>query len=186
MGIAILLHVLAAIIWVGGMFFAWVVLRPIAAGQLEPPARLKLWLSVFDRFFPWVWVCVAVLLGSGFWVIFGVFGGFENVGKHIHTMTGLGLVMVLIFLVVYFLPYQRLHAAVAKEDWPSGGKELGRIRRLIGILHQLVAERKGHGLGEEGILFMANQILETFMQRHTAPFCDPRHALGHVSRVQRA
>ena len=43
MAIAITLHVIAAILWVGGMFFAWMVLRPVAAGQLEPPARLTLW-----------------------------------------------------------------------------------------------------------------------------------------------
>ena len=40
MTLAISLHVLAAVIWVGGMFFAWIVLRPVAASQLEPPARL--------------------------------------------------------------------------------------------------------------------------------------------------
>jgi uncharacterized membrane protein len=115
------------------MFFAWVVLRPVAAGQLEPPDRLRLWVSVFDRFFPWVWASVATLLASGFWVIFGVFGGFQNVGKHIHTMTALGLVMVIIYLVVFFSPYRKLRVAVDAGNWPAGGVALGRIRRLIGI-----------------------------------------------------
>jgi len=37
------LHVLAAVVWVGGMFFAWMVLRPAAVSALQPPERLMLW-----------------------------------------------------------------------------------------------------------------------------------------------
>ena len=37
MAIAIPLHLLAAVIWVGGMFFAYMALRPVAASLLEPP-----------------------------------------------------------------------------------------------------------------------------------------------------
>ncbi len=133
MGIAILLHAVAAVIWVGGMFFAWMVLRPVAAGQLEPPARLPLWLGVFDRFFPWVWASVAVILASGFWVVFAVYGGFAATPAHVHTMTALGIVMTAIFIFVYFVPYRRLGDAVASSDWPRGGTALGLIRRLIGI-----------------------------------------------------
>ena len=36
-------HVAGIVIWVGGMFFAWMCLRPVAATQLEPPVRLMLW-----------------------------------------------------------------------------------------------------------------------------------------------
>ena len=35
------------------------------AAQLEPPVRLNLWAGVFSNFFPWVWVCVAVVLLTG-------------------------------------------------------------------------------------------------------------------------
>ena len=70
MNIALSLHIIAVVIWVGGMLFAHMALRPVAASQLEPPVRLKLWVGVFGRFFPWVWVCIAVILVSGFWIIF--------------------------------------------------------------------------------------------------------------------
>ena len=46
MAIAIALHLLAAVIWVGGMFFAYMALRPAAASLLEPPLRLPLWSQV--------------------------------------------------------------------------------------------------------------------------------------------
>jgi uncharacterized membrane protein len=50
-GIVYTLHVLSALVWVGGMFFAWMVLRPAAMKALEGPARLKLWVEVFQGFF---------------------------------------------------------------------------------------------------------------------------------------
>lgn len=133
MGVAVLLHVVVVVIWVGGMFFAHQVLRPVAVDQLEPPQRLRLWVGVFGRFFPWVWASIAIILLTGLWVIFAIFGGFANAGMHVHLMFGLGLVMMMIFMHVFFAPYKRLKAAVAAEDWPAGGQALAQIRKLVGI-----------------------------------------------------
>jgi uncharacterized membrane protein len=110
-----------------------VALRPVAASQLEPPLRLALWAGVFARFFPWVFVSIAVILATGLWMVFAVFGGFSAVGLYVHLMWWLGIIMMLIFLHVYFAPYKRLRAAVAAEDWPAGGKQLAMIRVMIGI-----------------------------------------------------
>ncbi|QKT04173.1 CopD family protein [Ectothiorhodospiraceae bacterium 2226] len=133
MSLAITLHVLAAILWVGGMFFAYMCLRPVAATLLEPAQRLPLWSQVFGRFFPWVWASVIALPATGFYMIFAVFGGMGNVGLYVHAMTGLGIVMIMIYLHVYFAPYRRLQRAVAAADWPAGGKALGQIRFLVGL-----------------------------------------------------
>ncbi|MFC3283403.1 CopD family protein [Litchfieldella rifensis] len=133
MSIAIALHLLASTIWVGGMFFAYVALRPVTVDLLEPPVRLTLWARVFERFFPWVWAAVILLLGTGLWMTFAVFGGMATVGLHVHLMLALGVVMMLIFLHIYFAPYRKLSKAVDTEDWPAGATQLGQIRRLIGI-----------------------------------------------------
>jgi uncharacterized membrane protein len=133
MGSAVLLHVIASVIWVGGMFFAYMVLRPIAATQLEPPVRLRLWAGVFGLFFPWVWSAIIAILATGFWIIFGFYGGMGSVAPYVHTMLALGIVMMLIFMHVFFAPYGRLKRAVAAEDWPTGGKALSQIRKLVGI-----------------------------------------------------
>jgi len=132
MALAATLHIVAVVIWVGGMIFAHVMLRPIAASQLEPPVRLTLWVGVFGRFFPWVWGCIAMILATGFWIIFAVFGGLGSVGMYVHAMMAIGIIMMLIFFFVYFVPYQRLKAAVAAQDWPTGGKNLTMIRHLVG------------------------------------------------------
>jgi uncharacterized membrane protein len=133
MASAVLLHVIAAVIWVGGMFFAYLVLRPVAAGQLEPPERLRLWVGVFGMFFPWVWSSIIVILATGFWIIFGHYGGMGNVLGYVHIMLLLGIIMMLIFFHVYFAPYRRLKKAVASEDWQTGGKALAQIRMMVGI-----------------------------------------------------
>ena len=69
MALLVALHVLAAVVWVGGMFFAYMVLRP-SAGPLQSDTRLKLWHRVFQRFFPWVWASIILLLVSGYGMIF--------------------------------------------------------------------------------------------------------------------
>jgi uncharacterized membrane protein len=131
--LAISLHVLSSVIWVGGMFFAYLVLRPIAAIQFEPPQRLTLWSNVFSKFFPWVWVAVVLLIGTGFWLITNKFGGMKNVGVHIHIMMSMGIIMALIFMHVFFAPTRKLAKAVAESNWEEAGKKLAQIRILIGL-----------------------------------------------------
>ncbi|MDH5388086.1 MAG: CopD family protein [Gammaproteobacteria bacterium] len=133
MSVSIALHLLSAILWVGGMMFAHMMLRPAAVRVLEPPLRLKLWVQVFKNFFLWVWIAIITILASGYWMVFGVFNGFGNVGIHIHLMHGMGIVMVLIFMYVFFIPYRKLRHAVIVENFQEGGAKLAQIRQLVGI-----------------------------------------------------
>src|SRR5947207_15416273 len=104
--IALILHTLAAVVWIGGMFFAHMMLRP-SVGPLDPGARLELWGRVLGRFFPWVWAAIVLLLASGYAMIFGVFAGFRGIGLHIHLMQGVGIIMMLLFFHMYFAPWPR-------------------------------------------------------------------------------
>jgi uncharacterized membrane protein len=130
MVIGLVLHVLGAIVWVGGMFFAYVVLRP-AAGELERPARLALWHGVFRRFFPWVFASVAALLASGYLMLFWGLGGFAGAGVHVHVMHLLGWVMILLFLHLYFAPWRRLQRAIDGGDPAAAARQLGQIRMIV-------------------------------------------------------
>jgi len=132
MEIARWLHVLAVVVWVGGMFFAYVVLRPAAATLLEPPQRLPLWQATLKRFFVWVWIAVGLILGSGAWMIH-VLGGFTSLGAHVHLMLGIGVAMMLIFAHVFFAPFARLTRSVQAQDWKAAGAALSQIRRLVGL-----------------------------------------------------
>jgi len=127
---ALILHVLSAVIWVGGMFFALLVLRP-ASGPLDPAARLALWERVFGWFFPWVFAAIVLLLASGYAMVFGVFGGFRGAGLHVHIMQATGIVMMLAFLHLYFAPWRRFRAALAREDRAGAARQLDQIRWIV-------------------------------------------------------
>jgi uncharacterized membrane protein len=130
MSIWIALHILSAVVWVGGMFFAYICLRP-AAGALEPPARLALWRGTFGRFFPLVWLAIVLLLISGYGMVFLEFGGFAGLGMHVHLMQATGIVMMLLFAHVFFAPWRRLKAALDGGDVPGAAKQLNTIRQIV-------------------------------------------------------
>jgi uncharacterized membrane protein len=132
MSLALLVHLLGVVVWVGGMFFAHVALRPSAAQLLEPPARLPLLAATLGRFFAWVVVAVVAILASGFGLVAGM-GGFRAVGAHVHAMTGIGLLMAAIFAYIRLVPYPRLRAAVVAKTWPTAGAAMGTVRRLVAV-----------------------------------------------------
>jgi uncharacterized membrane protein len=129
MRVALFLHVISAVIWVGGMFLAYTAVRPAAVEALEPPQRLRLWTGILVRFFRWVWAAVVLLLLTGF----SMMGGMDRVPGHVQAMTGVGILMMAIFLHVYFAPFGRLKRALAAQDWKAGGAALAQIRVLVGI-----------------------------------------------------
>lgn len=128
----IALHVLAAVFWVGGIAFAYGVLRP-AAGPLDPPVRLPLWRRVFTRFLPWVGVSIAVLLATGYAMLFMMFGGFRAAPIYVHVMHGIGIVMMLLYLHLVFAPWKRFQAALDAGTLPEAAKSLNQIRIIVAI-----------------------------------------------------
>lgn len=129
--VGLAIHVLAAVIWIGGMFFAYMILRP-GAQPLEPAARLPLWQRVLARFFLWVWLSIVALFASGFTMVSLEFGGFSTVSPYVRIMMMLGGVMTAIFLYLYFVPWRRLRAALTGANWPAADTQMRRIRLLVG------------------------------------------------------
>jgi uncharacterized membrane protein len=127
-----LIHLLAALIWVGGMFFAYLVLRQAAVEVLEPPQRLRLWDAVFRRFFVWVWGAVATILVSGLYLVY-LYGGIAHVARHIDIMLAMGLAMMVIYGYVFYACYIPFSIHVANQHWKEAGEILGKIRRLVGV-----------------------------------------------------
>jgi uncharacterized membrane protein len=89
--------------------------------------------ATFQRFFPWVWVAILLLLASGYWMVFRVFGGFAGAGLPIHLMQGIGWLMILLFVWLFHGPWLAFKRAVDAEDWASAGASLDRIRQIIAI-----------------------------------------------------
>jgi uncharacterized membrane protein len=132
-----LLHLIAAIVWMGGMTFMLFALRPAALALLEPQPRLRLMGEVWRRFFAIVGVAVLVLLATG--------GHMFAVGfKAMKTATGtgsvpfgwvvmlvLGVVMCLIFGHIYFAGLRKFQRFVAAAQWPEAGKTAAQIHTMV-------------------------------------------------------
>ena len=132
--ITLTLHLIAATIWVGGMFFAHMVLRPSAVEILEPPLRLPLMNAAFGRFFFWVWISIITILITGYWMIFDVYGNILTLSvTYIQLMHFIGLFMTAIFSYIYFVPYQIFRQAVADKQFPQAAEQMNKIRQLVMI-----------------------------------------------------
>ena len=128
-GWVLAVHVLCAVLWVGGMFFAYVVLRP-SLSVLEPIQRIALHTQIFRRFFLVVWHVMPLILITGFAVLFGFYGGLAFVGWNVHVMMLLGLIMSAIFLVIVFGPYARFRRTT---DRNRAAAAIESIRKLIAV-----------------------------------------------------
>ena len=122
---------MAATVWVGGIFFAYMALRPAANATLAPAQRLQLWQSAYRHFFPLVWVMIGLLLLTGYTDIFMRFNGFENAALYLKLMHGIGLLMVVLFGYLYFVLYRRFGLAVSKGDTPAAAAVMSRIRPVM-------------------------------------------------------
>jgi uncharacterized membrane protein len=128
-GWVLAVHVLCAVIWVGGMFFAYVVLRP-SLTVLEPIQRIALHTQIFRRFFLIVWHVMPLILLSGFAALFGLFGGPATAPWNISVMMLLGLIMSAIFLLIVFGPYARFRRTTDRTTIVAS---IDRIRKLIAV-----------------------------------------------------
>ena len=128
-----ILHVLGAVVWVGGMAFAILALRPAAHEALEPPQRLALMNAVFARFFRILWHVVPIVLLTG-WVMWIVsYWGFGASIWHVHLMHLTGLLMAAIFALVALGPGRAMRAALAAGDRPGAAAALDRIRKGVSV-----------------------------------------------------
>lgn len=123
------IHILAVVVWVGGMFFAHMVLRPTAMAVLEPPPRLKLWRGIFARFFPWVWAAVLLIPASGLVSLTAT--GMKGAPLSWHIMLATGSLMVAIFVYLHALPYGAFKREVDAGNWPAAAAALNTMRRLV-------------------------------------------------------
>jgi uncharacterized membrane protein len=128
----LLLHLLAAAFWVGGMAVMAFAVRPAAAATLDPPQRLPFMTAALGRFFAGVTAAIVLLLASGLGLI-ALGGGFAAAHWSVHAMLGIGLLMMAIFGHIRFGPYVRLQQAVTAREWPRAAPQIEAIRRLVAL-----------------------------------------------------
>ncbi len=125
------IHGMAATAWIGGIFFAYMALRPAANKALEPPQRVKLWQATYAHFFPWVWLMIALLLVSGYLDLFSRFAGFATDALYLKLMHGIGWLMVLAFAYLYFGLYRKLSRALQTGDTQTAAATMMKMRPVM-------------------------------------------------------
>ena len=134
--LAIIFHLVAINIWVGGMFFIIIVLGKVVS-TFEVPAQQAFWQHTLKRFFFWVWLAVIGLLGTGIGMIFYRFGDLAITPWYIITMACLGISMVVIFMVIYFVFYKNFEREFKAGNIEGSRDQLRMIRRL-GIVNMVL------------------------------------------------
>ncbi|MEO5367677.1 MAG: CopD family protein [Magnetococcus sp. WYHC-3] len=128
----LVLHLLAAVVWVGGMFLSHMALRP-ASGFLEVPERVVLWHGVFRRFFPWVWVAALVLPSTGYAMIAQKWGALMVAPLSVQLMHAIGWIMIGIFIYVFLRYFRSMDYMIKQKLYPEAGIRLLRIRPLMAL-----------------------------------------------------
>ena len=111
------------------MAFILFAMRPAALALLQPPIRPQFLLATLRRFFPLVWLSIAVILVTGLIIMLQV--GFAQSPYGWHAMFGIGLVMMAVFAHIFFAPFKRARRAAALQDWPAAGRALEQIHPLV-------------------------------------------------------
>src|SRR5271165_2210279 len=116
------LHVLGAVVWVGGMFFAMLIMRP-ALADLDAQRRVDVYRAAFHRFFRLIWLIMPGMLLTGYLMLFGEIGGFAEASWNVHLMHMLGLAMAAVFVAIWFGPYHQFRN--------GQGRAMEMIRAMI-------------------------------------------------------
>lgn len=126
--VLIALHILGAVVWVGGLFFIYFALRP-AVFDMDLADRLVLWRKCLDNFFPWLWGAIAALLGSGYGLVIAFPDEID--GLHVLIMQGLGWIMILLFGHTYFSTYRRMGEALDSGDTSAAAQQIEKFRLTL-------------------------------------------------------
>jgi uncharacterized membrane protein len=130
---ALALHILAAIIWLGGLFLLCVVLQP-SARPLVSVIALSLWHRVLSRFFVWAWVGLALILISGIAMVFLEFGGFAKIPSIHRANMLIGIPAIALYGYLYFAPWQRFRRAVSSNDAMAAKRSIRQVRMLMATI----------------------------------------------------
>jgi uncharacterized membrane protein len=131
-------HLLAVVVWIGGMAFMLLCLRP-AARVLEPPARVTLMHAAMKRFLGVagiaifvLFVCGAAMVGIA-WSAAARAGLAFNMPLDWYTMIATFFIMLAVFIHIRNVLFKRLDAAVTAAKWPDGAAALSAIRWEVSI-----------------------------------------------------
>ena len=140
----VILHILAAVSWVGGMIFLSLVLAPLVRERKAAPEFMALFRSAALRFRPVVWMAMAVLLTTGPMLLAHRGINVANPASWPGIVTvKLTLVALLLFLTLLhdlvFGPQVSRVSAIAESQRTTGERVIFKSARWLPRLSLLIA-----------------------------------------------
>ena len=74
---------------------------------------------------------MVVLIASGYWMLFVVYGGFAGATPLIHLMQTLGLLMAGLFVWLYGVRWRQFQTALDGDEFEAAAVALGKIRHIV-------------------------------------------------------
>jgi len=96
----VFLHVIAAVIWIGGMIAIRFAVHYATPSIEEPKVKLKLTLELLKRFFKLVWIAIAVLIVTAVFMTIGFDFKSTDLSPIAHAKEGIWTVMTLVFIYI--------------------------------------------------------------------------------------
>lgn len=136
MTVVLPIHVLATIIWLGGLFVLSLILWP-GLGRMESVSRLPLWQKILSKFFVWAWVGLASIFVTGISMVFIEFGGFWGVPAIHRINTAIGIPAIGLFVYLYFGPWKQFKTALSSGNLPAAEERLRSTRNIMSAILSL-------------------------------------------------
>ncbi len=142
-GIVLALHLLGIVVWVGGMAYALLILRP-SLGLLDATPRMNVHLQTLRRFFRMVWHVMPIVLITGWLMIVFKEGGPALAPWYVNTMQGIGLIMAAVFVWLFLVPYKRLRRAIRPTPAQLDAVRLPVLVNLVLGVVVIIVASLGH------------------------------------------
>jgi uncharacterized membrane protein len=137
-------HILAVIIWLGGLFLLCVVLTP-SVRNLDLTTAVPLWHGVLSRFLVWGWIGLALILATGIAMMLIEFGGFANIPNFHRANMAIGIPAIALYGYLYFAPWKRFRRAATSNDLTGAKGQIKQVQALmatvlaLGLLASIVS-----------------------------------------------
>lgn len=136
------LHVVAVVVWIGGVAFVTLALLPVL-GRDKAGEGWFARFAAFERRFAWIArVMVLIAGGSGFYMIVAM-DAWDRFGSAsywwMHAMVAVWAIFTLFLFVLEPLVFERVQAALAKRDPARAHALITRLHRVLLALSLIAA-----------------------------------------------
>ena len=138
--VALFLHIISAIFWIGGMLFLVAVIAPYLKTLTDPKDKSRIYQVVGTQYRKWVWVAIITLLVTGPVILYTLYGLPPSAiaDPTLHSSPwGTTLVIKLALVVIIVI------SALVHDFWigPQARNSPGfsKIARLFGRVNLLIA-----------------------------------------------